>query len=455
MKTKIFTPLLLLMVAALLPMTAAAQSEFETWIEDSVITGTTTGQDYRDDVWYSLKNGEVHRATRNNWHLGLSTGTFDVNIITHHAAGSPSLYVFRVPFDTTGFGTSALDTSGQMINANLYFNNESDWREGAFSQTRVSGALGFGWGEYDMTTHNVYGDSVYVVKYGSNYKKVAILHKGDLRPAGSGAAASTYGQWRVRVANLDGSEDTTYAINSTAYSTKKFVYINLETRQVIDREPAANSWDLLFTKYFEDLGPGVGWYQVAGVKHNTKWQSAGPGQPQTNAGVKAARIYNLTADNLTEQQVDSITPLLKDSITAIGRDKTIGTLSFIIKDNDGLLWQLYYTSIKNATTQGRGEYFFQKRRLTAPANRLGSRGNGPSWSLYPNPSAGDVTLVIENATANTQVVVRDLMGRVVMSQTLAATDLHALNLRHLAPATYVVSVQSGNRVSSQKLVITQ
>ena len=52
-------------------------------------------------------------------------------------------------------------------------------------------------------------------------------------------------------ANLDGTDEVSETVVCSDYTDKNFLYYSLHTGEVIDREPAAASWDILFTKYSE------------------------------------------------------------------------------------------------------------------------------------------------------------------------------------------------------------
>ncbi|MDO7873381.1 T9SS type A sorting domain-containing protein [Hymenobacter sp. ASUV-10] len=73
--------------------------------------------------------------------------------------------------------------------------------------------------------------------------------------------------------------------------------------------------------------------------------------------------------------------------------------------------------------------------------------------LYPNPARGSATLlpVVAGATRAT-VTLRDVLGRVVLSQTAAGAAL-TLPLAGLAPGVYAVRAQLGSTSISKRLVV--
>jgi peptidoglycan/xylan/chitin deacetylase (PgdA/CDA1 family) len=74
--------------------------------------------------------------------------------------------------------------------------------------------------------------------------------------------------------------------------------------------------------------------------------------------------------------------------------------------------------------------------------------------LYPNPTTGTATAEVVAEAPGAVVIVRDVLGREVLRQTLQGTGAQhvALDLREAASGVYVVTVQDGARVRTQTLV---
>ena len=53
------------------------------------------------------------------------------------------------------------------------YNSEISWYDGAFENNSL-GPPDYGWGVYNMINHNVTGDSLYIIKTISNWKKIWI-----------------------------------------------------------------------------------------------------------------------------------------------------------------------------------------------------------------------------------------------------------------------------------------
>ena len=97
----------------------------------------------------------------------------------------------------------------------------------------------YGWGTYDFLTHDISGSKIFVISLANGaMKKLKI----DLM--------SGFGQQFIfTYANLDGSNEITQSISKAAYSDKNFVYFDISSGQILDREPASNQWDLVVRRY--------------------------------------------------------------------------------------------------------------------------------------------------------------------------------------------------------------
>ena len=91
---------------------------------------------------------------------------------------------------------AALDTTG--IDWTPMYNSLETFDMGAFNANTIPGDdFDYGWGRYNMSTHVISGDSLFVIKTISGaYKKMAIIQKNPM--------ANT---WQFKYANLDGSDE--------------------------------------------------------------------------------------------------------------------------------------------------------------------------------------------------------------------------------------------------------
>jgi hypothetical protein len=217
----------------------------------SLITKSETislGAGYANEIYYRLSDGLVTSVPRTNWDIGFSVASREASILTNGAAG----VILKVYPAATGWDWATLiDTAGYHSWTALY-NSDTTWTDGAFNRNQT-GHPNYGWGVYDMNTHNLTGVTLYIIKTrGSSFKKIWIESK-----------QSANQKYAFRYSDLDGSNEHVIDLD-LAGSTKNYVYYSLDTNEKIDREPDSDKWDIVFTKWID--GPLQ--YPVTGVLQN-------------------------------------------------------------------------------------------------------------------------------------------------------------------------------------------
>jgi hypothetical protein len=396
------------------------------------------GAGYANQVWYSLQNGMVGTPQpKDNWDLAFEiNGGQSASILANTQKANFALY--KAPFSVLQW--SSVDSAG--IRSWPFLNNsDKSWAAGAFnSTTKVSDSYDFGWGRYDMNTHFITGDSVYVVKLSATvYKKLTIDNLGG-------------GSYNFTFANLDGSNEKSVTIAKSAYPGKNFAYYNLGTSEVVDREPAATSWDLTFVKYTTLLDNGgiITPYGVTGILQNK--------------GVQVAQIDDV-ADVKTF--ADSTGRLFSSDINTIGYDwKTYDFVSssfkikanqvFFIKDKTGKYWKVVFTGFASAN----GQFSFSKEPLQAVTTGIENESGTEvaSFALYPNPASGENLHLLFGSRANlnnAKVTISDAQGTVVYTEELnmaSGIQHHEMAISNLKNGLYFISVSAGGKNRIQKFV---
>lgn len=79
-------------------------------------------------------------------------------------------------------------------------------------------------------------------------------------------------------------------------------------------------------------------------------------------------------------------------------------------------------------------------------------------SIMPNPTAGNVNITINGVDDNVNITIFNVIGQAV--KTYASSDVATvfnknLDLNDLSGGTYLVKIQSGNKIATKKLVITK
>ncbi len=78
-----------------------------------------------------------------------------------------------------------------------------------------------------------------------------------------------------------------------------------------------------------------------------------------------------------------------------------------------------------------------------------------SFAVYPNPSAGQVTLEFEEATGG-EIIVTNMQGSHVHTQDLRASTIHTLDLHHLPTGMYNLQLQNGDATTQlQRIVVAE
>jgi hypothetical protein len=131
-----------------------------------------------------------------------------------------------------------IDTSGIGTWSPMY-NSLENWEDGAFS-AYASGDFDVGWGIYNMLTHYVTGDSLFVIKLqDGSYRELWIVN------------LDANQHYTFRYARLDGSDPHEVTIGTNDYISKQFVMYSLANNAVMDQQPDKSDWDMLLTKFWD------------------------------------------------------------------------------------------------------------------------------------------------------------------------------------------------------------
>ena len=197
------------------------------------------GPDYEQQIFYNLNDTSVISTNlRTDWDLGFECSINGWHIILNNSLG--------------GKIANTNDTSFSAITGLI---GSEDWKVDSPNGNLDSTAI------EDYRTNN----EVYILDRGYDiqgnsigYKKLKLLYFNNQQ------------NYEIRIANLDGSEDTTLILNKD--TTLNFMALSLNTSALVTIEPNKETWDLLFTKYLE-VFTGFGPYGVTGViinRNNTE-----------------------------------------------------------------------------------------------------------------------------------------------------------------------------------------
>ena len=295
------------------------------------VISTGNNGDYGDQVYYSISDNNVVKVVdRTSWDLGFET-TSAGTVVRLNGAN-------KMQASTTGITDFTAVTN--LTSLTLTF----DWDKASGSVDSV--AL------MDWISGGVATNEVFIVDRGETpslssrgYKKVQIL-------------SVTNTEYVIRYANVDGSNDQTKTIPKQL--NKNFTCFSLAgSGDVINAEPDADDWDLVFTQYmhtFYDSDPYV-YYSVNGVLLNPK-------------NVKAALVLDKAYSDITIDEVS--TNPLSGFWNRIGYDWKIFDFttelyqidfnkSYLLLDRKGFYYKLRFIDFYNSSgIKGYPKFEFEK-----------------------------------------------------------------------------------------------
>lgn len=386
---------------------------------------------YTKQSFYSMQNGEVVNISNNDWDIAFSTNNFSSTIRTNDGKGV-ELYTYHLS-DTSGWNN--IDNNYINNLPPLMFNSDTSWSYGAFDINQVGG-LDYGWGVYNMQTHHVIGDSLFIIKtINSNWKKLWIESK-------------ISGEYQIKYANLDGSNIVDINIPAANYSDKNFIYYSLDNGLILDREPNKDAWDITFTKYMTLYPTSQGTfmpYSVTGVFQNNDVTVA-----------QADNINSpLTYNNYNLHTFSSI-------INTIGFDWKIfqGTylimddLCYFIRDQENNIWRLTFTAFDGTST---GNIEFNTELIASTEIQDLEAIN--TFKIYPNPASNGqaIQLIYELQHSTNQGIVKlyDISGREVYSSNLNNRGLrsHSIATNAFSKGLYTISINIDGIIKTDRIVI--
>ncbi|TNE30474.1 MAG: T9SS type A sorting domain-containing protein [Bacteroidetes bacterium] len=372
---------------------------------------------YQSEVWYSLSNGEVSSNNISIWDLGFDVSPTGYAIRINAGSG---IRAWAYPGDTSDFET--LDTTGISGWTELT-NGEISWYEGALNS--LENGLDVGWGEYDMSTHVITGNRIFVLEFGNgSYQKLIIN-------------SLTSGSFYFRHASLDNSMDMSHMLTKSDFTNVDFGYFSLSNHSSVQVEPQSD-WDLYFGKYTADLGmpynvtgvllqpdaQAVKAYPVNDPNTYTNWGSWGFSSDMNTIG------YDWKSYNFSQG----------------GYDIADSTVYFVKTANEDI-YKVVFTGFGGSST---GKMYFNKSLVST----IGLNEESSSFiEVYPNPASDIITIVSdynENATAQ----LLSTNGSVVRTTSLKSSlSTQSIDVSALPRGIYILRVQSGSDVQTERIII--
>ncbi len=384
---------------------------------------------YANEVYYSMENGSVLSSPRNQWDIAFRTAKRSSSILTNDGTGVV-LYTYPKA-DTSGWAT--VDTSGLSSWKPMY-NDVNDWENGAFSRN-AKGHPDYGWCIYNSVTHNLVGDSIFIIKLrDGSFRKLWIVEKFS--------AAATFS---FRYANLDGSNPKSSLLDLTGDAAYDFVGFSLQTDQKISYEAPKADWDLVFTKYMS-VQPGGSSYPATATLSNE------------GVKVKNFRPVPLTYSDWGVGVWDSTRSAIGwnwksfDNVNFVY--KVVDSSVYFVRTISGDIYKLYFTSFAGSTS---GKISFMKEKVAGVGISEPAAGT-LRVAVYPNPAKDRINLYITgNPGENLSVVLTDLSGRQLRAdrpgQLADGLNAFSIDVAGVQPGVYFVMVSAAAVKSVTKVII--
>ncbi len=399
---------------------------------------TSMGPGLGSDVFYSFSNGVVKTSANNDWHMAISVqySSFPSNPANGVAIRVNSPLGENPQTGATGTtlvklnganpaNWRSIDTTGLYALPELT-DSDSTWNISAFTKgyPKVN-PFDFIWGTYNQSSKNVVGNSVFVLynKSAGWYKKVFVKEL-------------TYDSlWSIIISNVDNSDSVNLSINKKDYSKRMFVYYNVLSNTLTDREPDLDKWDMVWTKYkgmIDYMGSKIP-YTVTGVLSNPKVKVT------RNIGKKCNEVW-----------LSNKTAVVNPSISAVGHDwKTFDNTTFKYTITDTFVYfvealdsNIYKLTMKSFAGGSLGKTTFNTYEATLSTS---SPDLNAALVVYPNPAGNNVKISTENTIES--VMLYDMQGRLVLSSSETSINVSGLN-----PGIYLILIKTENGLHKQTLV---
>ncbi len=385
------------------------------------------GPGYTNEVYYQFSTGNTTTTPRSTWDISFRTMIMSSCILTNDGSGAT---LWTYPYaDTSGW--AMVDTSGLSTWIPMY-NDPTDWENGAFNRN-ATGYPDYGWGKYNDVTHDLTGDSLFIIQLcDGSFKKLWMVKKNSINKT-----------FYFRYSNLDGSDFQEIVLNCNPYSDQDFVGFNLQTTLAVDYQPVKTSWDILFTKYMS-IQPNGEPYPVTGVLSNPviitkKYYPVDPEYNNWEVAPWDSSRSNIGWDWKTFN-MSTMTYQINDSMV------------FYVQDTATDVYRLKFTGFEGTAT---GNIDFGKA-IVFPSWIGDQKQSNIRINVFPNPATDFIQIDIEMLkplNEEVSISLLDLTGRSIRTELLPSGQKQInMNIQSLSPGVYLLMVISGNNLSLNQFI---
>lgn len=390
---------------------------------------------YSQQVWYKLENDKEVKSSANNWDLAFSTRINRDAFIWIH----PNASLYRAVAPASSWENLVVDTL-TLTPDKLQFNADSSWLLGAFNVTGDY-YFNYGWGIYNIFSHNLTGDSVYIMKTPNGAWKKILIEK-------LGYDTSYF----FKYADLNGANEKTAELNKKNFKNKNFGYFSFTTHNTVDREPHNKDWDLTFWQYTGFAAEGTGNLKnmlLTGVLSNDE--------------VKIAKVKRDTANDKTENlnflsRINMMGADWKNFDALTNRWKIVDSTAYFVKLLNGKIYKIVFTGFGGTAD---GNYIFTREDLKTVTTPLNDPKDGiAAMAVYPNPARdGVITLVYElgkSTIKNIDIQLFNIAGQAVFNKKTPYTEgvqEYTLPTLNLNSGVYFVRIIWEGKMLTQKIIL--
>ena len=249
--------------------------------------------------------------------------------------------------------------------------------------------------------------------------------------------------WTFTHADIDGGNEVTETLAMADYPDRLFSYYSISNEEFIDREPAVETWDMVFTRFYGStaFGPGV----TAGVLTNTDVQTLVSDMPLPNVFFE---------DH----------PWVEGNISVIGNgykflndmfqwEVTADQYYYVKLPSTGCVYEIVFTSFEGSAT-GNIEYNVTR------ANEVGIDENRLNIDLevYPNPvqSNNVINISFEGLTGDFTLSIVDINGRLIKEEEISQSGIvfnHQIKLDGVSTGTYQLLIKSLDGFVQKRFIV--
>lgn len=406
--------------------------------QDTIIQ-VDQGAGYKQSVFLNLEDQQTTIVDYTTWDIAFGTANRSATILYNEAAVSGENSNPLELYVTSSTDFEAADTT--LITDTLY-NGDSALTDGAFGMAAdTSNGLDFGWGMYDINTHNLNGTRIFILKLRDNtYKKIRI----DQMQSRNNKFLFTYG-------DLDNENIVTDSIDMNDYDGKTLAYYSLKDQQALDLEP--QEWDLKFTRYntpvaTDEVPEGFLNYQVTGVL--------------SRPGVEVAVASEIDPSTV---EFEDFAENLTDAMDAIGYDWKYFDLNtfqysviedevFFVKTPDNEVYKLQFLDFEGTST---GVTTIQITFEQVISSLVTAPDYITATTLFPNPVTGSEAQIrfhSEEFKRDARLLVNNSIGQEVFNQKiniLQGENTYALPVL-TTPGIYYVILRTEDGITSLPLI---